>query len=114
MSDTIEALKNGLVFKGKLIGVDSVPGPRGDKMCQSSMQRLKVSIHSKIKSLHRVSVISGLRATSYLPFNLKQRLVYHKFPSLFLHLSGTYKGNGISQATDSNSYKFRWCCFKRR
>lgn len=43
-SDIIDSLKNVIVFKGKLIGVDSVPGPRGDKMCQSSMQRLKVSI----------------------------------------------------------------------
>ena len=32
----------GIVYKGKLIGVDPVSGPRGDKMCQSSMQRLKV------------------------------------------------------------------------
>lgn len=33
----------GITFKAKLIGVDPVTGPRGDKMCQSALQRLKVN-----------------------------------------------------------------------
>jgi len=34
---------NGISFKGKLIGIDPVSGPSGDKMCQEAMQRLKVN-----------------------------------------------------------------------
>lgn len=33
----------GITFKAKLIGIDPVTGPRGDKMCQSALQRLKVT-----------------------------------------------------------------------
>lgn len=42
----------GIIFKAKLIGVDPVTGPRGDKMCQSALQRLKVSVVFMLITLH--------------------------------------------------------------
>ncbi|RWS06641.1 Phosphotyrosine-binding disabled-like protein [Dinothrombium tinctorium] len=43
---------DGVVFKGKLLGIDPVSGPRGDKMCQQAMQRLK-AIAKKAKGTHK-------------------------------------------------------------
>ncbi|GFY59797.1 protein disabled [Trichonephila inaurata madagascariensis] len=35
---------DGVIFKAKLIGFESVPDARGDKMCQDAMQRLKSNV----------------------------------------------------------------------
>lgn len=54
----------GVFFKAKIIGIDDVPAPRGDKMCQESLQRLKVAVKSsgdhKKKVLVNVS-LEGLK-----------------------------------------------------
>lgn len=46
---------DGVRYKAKLIGVDDVPEPRGDKMSQDSMMKLKVilipSLHSSLSAL---------------------------------------------------------------
>nr|XP_006824907.1 PREDICTED: disabled homolog 2-like [Saccoglossus kowalevskii] len=38
---------DGMLFRAKLIGIESVPQARGDKMCQEAMQRLKVIVSSE-------------------------------------------------------------------
>lgn len=38
---------DGQPFKAKLIGVDPVTAPRGDKMCKNAMTRLKVLRHTR-------------------------------------------------------------------
>lgn len=46
----------GVCYKAKLIGVDPVSGPRGDKMCHSSMQRLKALIKEAGSHKQRISL----------------------------------------------------------
>src|SRR5438094_48243 len=42
--DPDKFMGDGIEFKGKLIGSELVPEPRGEKMCQNSLQRLKAIV----------------------------------------------------------------------
>ncbi|XP_074604937.1 uncharacterized protein LOC141858173 isoform X2 [Brevipalpus obovatus] len=46
----------GICYKAKLIGVDPVSGPRGDKLCHSSMQRLKALVKEARSHKQRISL----------------------------------------------------------
>ncbi|KAM6902068.1 disabled homolog 2 [Xenentodon cancila] len=58
---------DGIRYKAKLIGIDDVPDPRGDKMCQDSMMKLKgmaVAARSQGKHKQRIWVnisMSGIK-----------------------------------------------------
>ena len=54
---------DGVRYKAKMIGVDDVPEPRGDKMSQDSMMKLKVCL-----SLHLALAL--VLASLCLPQNL--------------------------------------------
>lgn len=41
---------DGVSFKAKLIGVDPVSAPRGDKMCKNAMARLKVKVLEALRN----------------------------------------------------------------
>lgn len=45
----------GINFNAKLIGVDSVPDARGDKMCQEKMQQLKMAV--KTSGVHKQRIL---------------------------------------------------------
>jgi len=46
----------GINFNAKLIGVDDVPEPRGDKMCQDTICRLKISVKASGQHKQRIIV----------------------------------------------------------
>ena len=54
----------GVNFRAKLIGIESVPEARGDKMCQDAMQKVKAAVKAagehKQKILVNVS-LEGLK-----------------------------------------------------
>lgn len=54
----------GINYKGKLIGVEDVSGPRGDKMCQVAMAKVKAAVKTigehKLKIIVNVS-LDGVR-----------------------------------------------------
>lgn len=48
----------GINYKGKLIGVEDVPGPRGDKMCHVAMAKLKAAV--KTIGEHKLKIIVNI------------------------------------------------------
>lgn len=54
----------GINYKGKLIGVEDVPGPSGDKMCQVAMAKVKAVVKTigehKLKIVMNIS-LDGIR-----------------------------------------------------
>lgn len=55
---------SGISFRAKIIGVDEVPEPRGDKMCQESLQKLKAIVRSTGQHKRRVFInitLEGLK-----------------------------------------------------
>lgn len=72
---------DGVRYKAKLIGIDDVPGARGDKMSQDSMMKLKVGLTpacfkgiralavmaSSFPSLQILAVLRNANCTVYNP-----------------------------------------------
>uniref|UniRef100_T1L0Q0 PID domain-containing protein n=1 Tax=Tetranychus urticae TaxID=32264 RepID=T1L0Q0_TETUR len=54
----------GITFKAKLIGIDPVTGPRGDKMCQSALQRLKALIKETGSHKQRIIIKISLEGVT--------------------------------------------------
>lgn len=54
----------GINYKGKLIGLEDVPGPRGDMMCQVAMAKVKAAVKTigehKLKIVLNIS-LDGIR-----------------------------------------------------
>lgn len=46
----------GVDFKGKLIGIEEVPEPRGDKMCQVAMAKLKAGVRAAGDHKQRITI----------------------------------------------------------
>lgn len=74
----------GINYKGKLIGVEDVSGPRGDKMCQVAMAKVKAAVKTigehKLKIIVNVS-LDGVRiveekSESILYFHPVQRISF--------------------------------------
>ncbi|XP_052448725.1 disabled homolog 2 isoform X2 [Carassius gibelio] len=55
---------DGVRYKAKLIGVDDIPEPRGDKMCQDSMMKLKgMAIASRSQGKHKQRIWVNISLT---------------------------------------------------
>ncbi|CAL1298071.1 unnamed protein product [Larinioides sclopetarius] len=52
---------DGVVFKAKLIGVESVSDARGDKMCQEAMQRLKLNVKNTGPHKRKITISVSLQ-----------------------------------------------------
>ncbi|XP_021965399.1 uncharacterized protein LOC110860631 isoform X3 [Folsomia candida] len=62
--DPARFLGEGLTFKGKLIGVLEVSGPRGDRICQEALSDLKMAVKAAGEHKQKVTVhvaLDGLR-----------------------------------------------------
>ena len=54
----------GINFNAKLIGIDEISSARGDKMCQESIQRLKLAVKSSGQHKQKIIVnvsLEGVR-----------------------------------------------------
>ncbi|KAG8176656.1 hypothetical protein JTE90_029303 [Oedothorax gibbosus] len=52
---------DGVVFKAKLIGVESVPDARGDNMCQEAMTRLKLNVRNTGPHKRKINISVSLQ-----------------------------------------------------
>ncbi|KAL3869910.1 hypothetical protein ACJMK2_042533 [Sinanodonta woodiana] len=65
----------GLNFNAKVIGIDNVPSPRGDKMCQESMHKLKVAI--KISGVHKQKIVINVSLEGVKIIDVRTQAVQH-------------------------------------
>lgn len=62
--DPARFLGEGLLFKGKLIGVLEVSGPRGDRICQEALSELKMAVKAAGEHKQKITIhiaLDGLR-----------------------------------------------------
>jgi disabled family protein 2 len=62
--DPSRFLGEGLTFKGKLIGVLEVSGPRGDRICQEALSELKIAVKAAGEHKQKITIhiaLDGLR-----------------------------------------------------
>lgn len=52
---------DGVIFKAKLIGLESVSDARGDKMCQDAMQRLKLNVKNIGPHKRKINICVSLQ-----------------------------------------------------
>jgi len=58
VNDTTRFAGGGVDFKGKLIGAEDVVEPRGDKMCQIAMAKLKAGV--KASREHKLRIVVNI------------------------------------------------------
>lgn len=66
----------GVVFKAKLIGVESVPEARGDKMCQEAMQKLKQNVRNAGPHKRKINVCVSLQGIK-IKDEKNSNVIYH-------------------------------------
>uniref|UniRef100_A0A8C1NUN8 DAB adaptor protein 2 n=1 Tax=Cyprinus carpio TaxID=7962 RepID=A0A8C1NUN8_CYPCA len=70
---------DGVRYKAKLIGVDDVPEPRGDKMCQDSMMKLKgMAIAARSQGKHKQRIWVNISLTGIKIVDEKTGVVTHE------------------------------------
>ena len=62
----------GVNFNAKLIGIDEVVSARGDKMCQESIQRLKLAVKSS--GQHKQKIIVNVSLEGVRLIDLKSQV----------------------------------------
>ncbi|XP_013407635.1 disabled homolog 1 [Lingula anatina] len=68
----------GVNFKAKLIGIDDVPDARGDKMCQETVQKLKMAIRTAKE--HKQRIILNISVDGMKIIDEKTGAVNHTHP----------------------------------
>lgn len=76
----------GITFKAKLIGIDPVAGPRGDKMCQSALQRLKVTFSFILYPSFSSVILSSLKLYLSLSSIPALKAIYLIFTPIYLFI----------------------------
>lgn len=76
----------GVIFKAKLIGVESVPEARGDKMCQDAMQKLKQNVRSTGPHKRKINVCVSLQGIK-IKDEKNGNIIYHHPVSLISFIS---------------------------
>ena len=69
----------GVNFNAKLIGIDEVTSARGDKMCQESLQRLKLAVKSSGQHKQKIIVNVSLEGVRLIDLRSQVREINHSF-----------------------------------
>ncbi|XP_054706142.1 protein disabled-like [Uloborus diversus] len=67
----------GVIFKAKLIGVESVSGARGDKMCQDAMQRLKLNVRNTGPHKRKINICVSLQGIKIKDEKFGNEIYHH-------------------------------------
>lgn len=76
----------GVVFKAKLIGVESVVDARGDKMCQDAMQKLKQNVKNTGPHKRKINVCVSLQGIK-IKDEKNANVIYHHPVNLISFIS---------------------------
>lgn len=107
-NDPARFAEPGLSYKGKLIGVEDVPEPRGDKMCQVAMAKLKAAV--KTIGDHKQKIIISVSLDGVKISDEKTESVVHFHPvhriSFISRDIGDSRAFGYVYGTGNGSHQF--------
>lgn len=73
---------DGVSFKGKLIGVETVNDARGDKMCQEVMTKLKVNVRSTGSHKRKITISLSIKGVKIRDEKTGELLYHHPVPTI--------------------------------
>lgn len=113
MADKHKRFENeGVVFKAKLIGSELVMEPRGDKMCQNSIQRLKAII--KGTNSHKKRIVLKISYDGVKVFDEKtnEMLHHHEVSQVSYIASDDTDSRTFGYVGDVPNKAHQFICFK--
>lgn len=70
----------GVVFKAKLIGIETVTAPRGDAMCKTAMSRLKAIVKGTGAHKKKILLSISLSGLTLMDEKTKETISHHPIP----------------------------------
>lgn len=112
-ADKFKKFENeGVIFKAKLIGAELVMEPRGDKMCQNSIQRLKAIIKGTNSHKRRIALkisYDGVKVCD----EKSNELLHHHEVSQISYIAGDETDNRtFGYVSDVPNKAHQFICFK--
>lgn len=102
----------GVVFKAKLIGSELVLEPRGDKMCQNSIQRLKAIIKGTNSHKKRVVLKVSYDGVKVYDEKTNEILHHHEVPQISFIASDDTDTRTFGYVGDVPNKAHQFVCFK--
>lgn len=102
----------GVEFKAKLIGSELVMEPRGDKMCQSSIQRLKAMIKGLKSHKKRILLKISYNGVKVYDEKTNEILHHHEVPQISYIASDDTDSRTFGYVCDLPNKGHQFICFK--
>ena len=102
----------GVVFKAKLIGTELVMEPRGDKMCQNSIQRLKAIIKGQKAHKRRIVLKISYNGVKVYDEKTNEILHHHEVPQISFIASDDADNRAFGYVCDVPCKAHQFICFK--
>lgn len=102
----------GVVFKAKLIGSELVMEPRGDKMCQNSIQRLKAIIKGTNSHKRRITLKISYDGVKVYDEKTNEILHHHEVSQISYIASDDTDNRTFGYVSDVPNKAHQFICFK--
>lgn len=102
----------GVVFKAKLIGSELVMEPRGDKMCQNSIQRLKAIIKGTNSHKKRIVLKISFDGVKVFDEKTNEILHHHEVSQISYIASDDTDNRTFGYVSDVPNKAHQFICFK--
>jgi hypothetical protein len=103
---------DGVTFRAKLIGSELVMEPRGDKMCQNSIQRLKAIIKGQKAHKQRIVMKISYAGVKVYDEKTNEILYHHEVPQISFIASDDTDSRAFGYVCDVPNKAHRFICFK--
>lgn len=111
--DKLKRFENeGVIFKAKLIGSELVMDPRGDKMCQASIQRLKAIIKGTNSHKRRIVLKISYDGIKVFDEKTNEMLHHHEVPQVSYIASDDTDTRTFGYVCDLPNKAHQFICFK--
>lgn len=102
----------GVVFRAKLIGIELVPESRGDKMCQSSIQKLKAIIKGTNCHKKRITLKISYDGIKVFDEKTSEIIHHHKVPEISYIASDDQDSRAFGYVFGMPTKTLQFICFK--
>lgn len=102
----------GVVFKAKLVGTELVMEPRGDKMCQNSIQRLKAIIKGQKSHKKRIVLKISYSGVKIYDEKTNEILHHHEVSQISFIASDDTDNRTFGYVCDVPNKAHQFICFK--